>query len=111
MVVEGFTVGLAVLGLIIFDNGVQLKTPVPLAFSCTTSGLQINVSLKASVIIGLSRTSIVVCTVSIQPKLLVTMSETSFSSLTTGFAERLIGTGSTLNFRNKNLALVLFFYS
>ena len=74
----GFTVGVAVLGLLIFVNGVQLKAPVPAASRVTASDKQIKVSVKPSVIKGLSSTLMLTVAVLLQPLLLVTINSTVF---------------------------------
>src|SRR5687767_3789825 len=76
--VVGLTVGVAVLPLTILVLGVQLNTPVPLAFKVTASGTQINVSLKPSPMTGLSSTLIFMVAVSMHPLLLVTINVTVF---------------------------------
>ena len=78
MVTGGVTVGVLVLAFTILVSGVQLKTPVPAAFNCTASLRQIKVSLKPSVMIGLSSTSTGNETVLIQPLLFVTVNVTVF---------------------------------
>src|SRR3982750_1222003 len=64
---EGVAIGVAVLLLTILIAGVQLNTPLPDANNCKASCRQITVSLKPSVIGGLSRILIVLTMVSLHP--------------------------------------------
>jgi len=77
-VVVGETVGEDVLGFIIFTKGNQLNTPGPLACNITLSLIQINVSLNANAMGGLSIiiTSLVI--VSLQPLVSVAINRTFF---------------------------------